>query len=89
MRDELLFAQTLLFVGVGAVIPTVPIYGKSIGLSSSLNGVVISAPAIALTLLAQGTAAYLRSALRETARAGLRMPPTNSSFSCPRRWRCP
>lgn len=49
----LLFAQFVLFIGVGAVIPTLPIYGKSIGLSSAANGVVIAAPAIALLLGAQ------------------------------------
>jgi MFS family permease len=46
----LLVSQFLLFIGVGAVIPSIPLYGKEIGLSSSLNGVVISAPAVALLL---------------------------------------
>ncbi|KAL7464629.1 hypothetical protein ACHAXS_004964, partial [Conticribra weissflogii] len=38
-------------LGVGAVIPTLPIYGQSIGLSSTANGVVIAAPALSLLLL--------------------------------------
>ena len=41
----LLLSQFILFLGVGAVIPTVPLYGQSIGLSAASNGVVISAPA--------------------------------------------
>ena len=49
----LLVAQFVLFLGVGAVIPTLPLYGKEIGLSSAANGVVISAPAIMLLLLAK------------------------------------
>ena len=49
----LLFSQFVLFVGVGAVIPTVPLYGKSIGLSSSENGLILGAPALALLLGAQ------------------------------------
>ena len=49
----LLFAQLVLFVGVGAVIPTIALYGKAIGLSSTLNGVVLSAPAVMLALLAR------------------------------------
>ena len=46
----LLAAQFVLFVGVGAVIPTLPLYGKAIGLSSAVNGICISTPAIALLL---------------------------------------
>ena len=49
----LLLSQFILFVGVGAIIPSIPLYGKEIGLSSAANGVVISAPAVALLLLAQ------------------------------------
>jgi MFS family permease len=48
----LLFSQLSLFIGVGAVIPSIPLYGKEIGLSGAANGVVISAPAVALLLLA-------------------------------------
>jgi DHA1 family multidrug resistance protein-like MFS transporter len=46
----LLISQFFLFVGVGAVIPSIPLYGKEIGLSSAANGVVISAPAVTLLL---------------------------------------
>ena len=49
----LLFSQLVLFVGVGAVIPTIPIFGKSIGLTGAANGVVLGAPALALLLGAQ------------------------------------
>ena len=49
----LLFSQFVLFVGVGAVIPTIPLYGKSIGLSSAENGLILGAPALALLLGAQ------------------------------------
>ena len=49
----LLFSQFVLFVGVGAVIPTIPLYGKSIGLSSAENGLILGAPAVALLLGAQ------------------------------------
>jgi predicted MFS family arabinose efflux permease len=54
----LLAAQFVLFVGVGAVIPTLPLYGKSIGLSSAVNGIVISAPAVALLLGARPAGAF-------------------------------
>lgn len=46
----LLFSQFLLYLGVGAVIPSIPLYGKEIGLSGAANGIVISAPAVALVL---------------------------------------
>jgi len=49
----LLFSQFILFIGVGAVIPTIPLYGKAIGLSSAANGLVISAPALASLLLSK------------------------------------
>ncbi len=48
----LLTSQFLLFIGVGAVIPSIPLYGKEIGLSGAANGIVISAPAVALFLCA-------------------------------------
>ena len=54
----LLLSQLILFVGVGAVIPTIPLYGKEIGLSASANGIVISAPAVALLLLANFAGQY-------------------------------
>ena len=49
----LLFSQFVLFIGVGAVIPTIPLYGKAIGLTGASTGVVIAAPAVALLLGAQ------------------------------------
>ena len=49
----LLFSQFLLFIGVGAVIPSIPLYGKELGFSGAANGIVISAPAVALLLLAK------------------------------------
>ena len=54
----LLFSQFVLFIGVGAVIPSIPLYGKEIGLSSAANGIVISAPALALLLLAKSAGQY-------------------------------
>lgn len=49
----LLFSQFVLFVGVGAIIPAIPLYGKSIGLSQAASGVIISAPAVALLICAK------------------------------------
>ncbi len=46
----LILSQFVLFLGVGAVIPAIPLYGQSIGLSSASNGIVISTPAVALLL---------------------------------------
>ena len=40
-------------MGVGAVIPAIPLYGQSIGLSSASNGIVISTPAVALLLVSR------------------------------------
>lgn len=54
----LLFSQFILFIGVGAVIPSIPLYGKEIGLSGAANGIVISAPALALLLLARPAGKY-------------------------------
>jgi len=54
----LLFAQFILFIGVGAVIPSIPLYGKEIGLSAAMNGIVISVPALALLLLAKPAGQY-------------------------------
>lgn len=45
-----LTSQFLLFIGIGAIIPSIPLYGKEIGLSGAANGFVISAPAVALLL---------------------------------------
>ena len=47
----LLGSQFVLFVGVGALLPALPLYAQSIGLSGSANGVVLSAPALAMLLL--------------------------------------
>jgi MFS family permease len=49
----LLLSQFILFLGVGAIVPILPIYGQSIGLSSTYNGVVISAPALALLFVSK------------------------------------
>ena len=49
----LLVSQFLLFIGVGAVIPSIPLYGKELGFSSAANGIVISAPAVALLILSK------------------------------------
>jgi MFS family permease len=49
----LLISQFLLFIGVGAVIPSIPLYGKELGFSSAANGIVISAPAVALLLFSR------------------------------------
>eukprot|EP00929_Paragymnodinium_shiwhaense_P100125 TRINITY_DN62184_c0_g1_i1.p1 TRINITY_DN62184_c0_g1~~TRINITY_DN62184_c0_g1_i1.p1 ORF type:complete len:545 (+),score=92.50 TRINITY_DN62184_c0_g1_i1:169-1803(+) len=54
----LLVAQFVLFIGVGAVIPVIPLYGKAIGLTSAVNGLVIAAPAVALLLLAKPAGEY-------------------------------
>ncbi|KAL9184687.1 hypothetical protein ACHAXT_012657 [Thalassiosira profunda] len=54
----LLLSQFVLFIGVGAVIPTIPLYGQTIGLSSTSNGVVISAPAVALLLVSRWAGEY-------------------------------
>ena len=48
----LLTSQFLLFIGVGAVIPSIPLYGQELGLSGAANGLIISAPAVALFLTA-------------------------------------
>ena len=55
----LIAAQVILFVGVGAVIPVVAIYGReTLGLSAAASGVVVSAPALALLLGAKVGGAY-------------------------------
>lgn len=46
----LLFSQFILFIGVGAVIPSIPLYGKELGYTGAANGIVISTPAVALLL---------------------------------------
>ena len=66
----LLLSQFILFLGVGAVIPTIPIYGQSIGLSSTFNGVVISAPALALLLVSRLAGEFADASGRKTAMMG-------------------
>lgn len=68
---QLLFAQFVLFVGVGAVIPVIPLYGKSLGLSGAANGVVISAPALALLLGAQPAGRYADKARKPAMIGGM------------------
>jgi len=54
----LYLAQFVLFIGVGIVLPVLPIYGKAIGLSSASNGMVIAAPALGVLLLARPAGKY-------------------------------
>jgi MFS family permease len=54
----LILSQFILFLGVGAVIPAIPLYGQSIGLSSASNGIVISTPAVALLLVSRFAGEY-------------------------------
>ncbi len=49
----LLISQFVLFVGVGAIIPTLPLYGRSLGLSSVTNGVVVAVPALSFLLFSR------------------------------------
>ena len=53
----LLATQAILFVGVGACLPALPLYGAALGLPASATGVVISTPAVALLLLSRASAA--------------------------------
>jgi MFS family permease len=62
----LLLSQFILFIGVGAVIPSIPLYGKVLGLSNKLNGIVISAPAVA-SLLASKAAGRFADRARKPA----------------------
>jgi MFS family permease len=47
----LLVSQLVLYIGVGVLLPALPLYAQSIGLSQSANGLVISAPALAMLIL--------------------------------------
>ena len=67
----LLFAQFVLFIGVGAVIPTLPLYGKAIGLSSATNGIVLAAPAVALLLGAQPSGRFADQARKPAMLIGM------------------
>ena len=71
MQGLLLSAQFVLFVGVGAVIPTLPLYGKAIGLSGAANGIVISAPAIALLLGARSAGEFADQARKPAMIGGM------------------
>jgi MFS family permease len=67
----LLLAQFILFIGVGAVIPAIPLYGQEIGLSQAANGLVISAPAVALLLSAQAGGRFADIARQPAMRGGM------------------
>ena len=68
----LIAAQVILFVGVGAVIPVVAIYGReTLGLSAAASGVVVSAPALALLLGAKIGGAYADQARKPALVGGM------------------
>jgi predicted MFS family arabinose efflux permease len=58
----LLLAQFILFIGVGAVIPTLPLFA---------NGIVIGAPAIALLVLARPSGGFADEARKPAMMAGM------------------
>ncbi|KAL3757214.1 hypothetical protein ACHAWU_003876 [Discostella pseudostelligera] len=66
----LLLSQFILFLGVGAIVPILPIYGQSIGLSSTYNGVVISAPALALLFVSKFAGKFADTSGRKLAMMG-------------------
>ena len=66
----LLLSQFILFLGVGAIVPILPIYGQSIGLSSTYNGVVISAPALALLFVSKFAGKFADTSGRKRAMMG-------------------
>lgn len=47
----LIASQFVLFLGVGALLPALPLYGKEIGLTGAKIGLVLSVPAFSMTLL--------------------------------------
>lgn len=67
----LLLSQFILFLGVGAVIPSIPLYGKEIGLSGKLNGIVISAPAVASLLGAKWAGNFADTARKRSMLIGM------------------
>ena len=67
----LVVSQFVLFLGVGAVIPTIPLYSQAIGLSSSVNGVVISAPALALLLVSRVSGEFADAARKPAMMGGM------------------
>lgn len=66
-----MLSQFILFTGVGAVIPTIALYGKAIGLSGASNGLVLAAPAVALTLLARFSGGYADEARKPAMLLGM------------------
>ena len=67
----LLLAQFLLFIGVGAVIPVIPLLGKAIGLSSATNGLVIGSSSLALLVLARPAGRWADEARKPVMIAGM------------------
>lgn len=67
----LLFAQFVLFIGVGAVIPVMPLYGKAIGLSGATNGIILGAPALALLIGAQPAGRFADAARKRAMLVGM------------------
>ena len=67
----LLLAQFLLFIGVGAVIPVIPLLGKAIGLSSATNGLVIGSSSLALLVLARPAGGWADEARKPAMIAGM------------------
>jgi len=57
----LLSSQLILFVGVGALLPALPLYAQSIGLNGSANGIVLSAPALAMLFLNPAALKYTQN----------------------------
>jgi len=55
---RLMLAQFTLYLGVGAVIPSLPLFAGAIGLSSKLSGIVIAAPAGAMLIAARSAGAF-------------------------------
>ena len=85
----LIAAQVILFVGVGAVIPVVAIYGReTLGLSAAASGVVVSAPALALLLGAKIGGAYADRARKPALVGGMLFIALSDAGTAPRRrWR--
>ena len=67
----LLASQFLLFIGVGAVIPSIPLYGKELGFTSAANGIVISAPAVALLLVSKFSGNFADQGRKPAMMAGM------------------
>ena len=70
-------SQFVLFLGVGAVIPVLPLYGQAIGLSAAANGVVVAAPAMALLLGARPSGALADKVGRTGAQHTILSPRTS------------